>query len=213
MKRRPAGAALASVVAAAGLAALAGCGIQNSDVVEAGGAATVVVAPIPEERMVLFFLGPDGLPMPVVREVGPAGPEPTPTPDGPGDSAVPFEGFGPGYEVAADARTVRGLPTDKVLAALVAGPGPAEADVGITTALPTSGQAPRVEAIGTGVKGTVTEGRVALRLRAPFSVGSLSDAAVRQLVCTAAYAAHPAGAVEVSVAGADGTLPNTRCDD
>ncbi|MFE9135710.1 hypothetical protein [Streptomyces sp. NPDC007355] len=206
MRRRPAGAALL------GLLALAGCGIQKSDVVEAGGAATVVIQPIPEERMVLFFLGPEGLPMPVVREAGPRDLRPTPTPSGPGDTLVPYDGFGPEYEVAADALTVRGLPTDKVLAALLAGPGPDEAGVGITTALPRSARAPRVEAVGTGRKGTVVEGRVLLRLRAPFPVRKLSEAAVRQLVCTTAFAAHPAGVVEVSVIGLDGELPGTRCD-
>ncbi|OKJ69387.1 hypothetical protein [Streptomyces sp. CB02261] len=206
MRRRAAGAALL------GLLALAGCGIRKSDVVEAGGAATVVIHPIPEERMVLFFLGPEGLPMPVVREVGPREPQPTPTPGGPGDTLVPYDGFGPGYEVAADALTVRGLPTDKVLAALLAGPRPDEAGVGITTALPRSARAPHVEAVGTGRKGTVVEGRVLLRLRAPFPVRKLSEAAVRQLVCTTAFAAHPAGVVEVSVIGLDGELPGTRCD-
>ncbi|MFJ8659138.1 hypothetical protein [Streptomyces sp. NPDC093795] len=202
MRRRPACAALA-----AGLLALAGCGIQKSDVVEAGGAATVVIAPIPEERMVLFFLGPDGLPMPVVREGGPTGPEPTPTPGAEADTRVPHDEFGPGYEASAGDLGVRGLLTDKILAALVSGPRPTEADVGITTALPESDRMPHVETLG-----ATPEGSLLIRLRAPFPVTGLSEAAVRQLVCTAAYAVHPAGLAEVSVSGQDGLLPTARCD-
>ncbi|MER5306611.1 hypothetical protein ABT034_02260 [Streptomyces sp. NPDC002773] len=209
MRRRKACAALATgLLALAGLPALAGCGIQKSDVVEAGGAATVVIAPIPEDRMVLFFLGPDGLPMPVVREAGPAGPEPTPTAPGvQGDTRVPYDEFGPGYEASAGDLGVRGLLTDKILAALVSGPRPTEADVGITTALPESDRMPHVETLG-----ATAEGSLLIRLRAPFPVTGLSEAAVRQLVCTAAYAVHPAGLAEVSVSGEDGLLPAARCD-
>ncbi|MFJ7126749.1 hypothetical protein [Streptomyces sp. NPDC098101] len=200
--RRRAGAALLSLLA------LAGCGIQRTDVVEAGEAATVVVQPVPEERMVLYFLGPDGQSLPMVRDVGPhALPSPTRPADGAEADRVPYDGFGPGYEVSADDTRGGRVPTDKVLAALLAGPRPHEAATGVTTALPAGGgQAPLVEADPSGSAS-------ALRLRTPFPVRDLPAAAVRQLVCTAAHAEHPAARAPVTVTGPDGTLPAARCED
>ncbi len=46
---------------------LAGCGIRASEAVEAGGPAVVPVVPDRLERMLLFFVGPDGRPVPVAR--------------------------------------------------------------------------------------------------------------------------------------------------
>ncbi|MER5963268.1 hypothetical protein [Streptomyces sp. NPDC002057] len=196
-----------AAVALLALLALAGCGIQETDVVEAGGAATVIVQPIPEDRIVLYFLGPDGRSMPVARD--PRSPEGVPTSsDGSGADGVPFDGFGPDYEVSADDLRRSGAGTDKVLAMLLAGPRADEAAVGITTALPRAG-APRI----VPTDGATPVARRLLRLRAPFPVTSLSEAAVRQLVCTTAYASDPAGLVDVSVSGTDGTLPTARCDD
>ncbi|MFI9118560.1 hypothetical protein ACIGW0_03985 [Streptomyces bikiniensis] len=211
--RRRTGAAPLSLLA---LLALAGCGIQETDVVEAGGAATVVVQPVPEERMTLYFLGPDGGTMPMARDVGPHAPSPFPSPtrpaDGAGDDRIPYEGFGPGYEVSTGTPVHGRVPTDKVLAALLAGPTDEERATGATTALPgADGWTPRVEAAraGTDPAGSVP----ALRLRAPFPVRDLPEAAVRQLVCTAAHAEHPAGRSEVTLTGPDGSLPAARCDD
>ncbi|KOX30891.1 hypothetical protein ADL06_11445 [Streptomyces sp. NRRL F-6491] len=188
------------------LLALAGCGIQKSDVVEAGGAATVVVQPVPEERMVLYFLDPDGQSMPMARDTGPQAPFPTQPVGGPEADRVPYDGFGPGYETSADAPRGGRIPADKVLAALMAGPRPHEAAAGATTALPRGEDlAPHVEA---GPAGSDSA-----RLRAPFPVRGLPAAAVRQLVCTTAYAQHPAGRTEVTISGADGTLPAARCED
>lgn len=59
--------AAAAAWAAASLLLLAGCGIQASEVVEAGGPAVVPVAPDQEERILLFFTGPDGSSIPVAR--------------------------------------------------------------------------------------------------------------------------------------------------
>ncbi|MET9929935.1 MULTISPECIES: hypothetical protein [unclassified Streptomyces] len=186
------------------LAALTGCGIQETDVVEAGGAATVIVQPVPEERMTLYFLGPDDRLMPMVRDLG----RPEPATTHPIGDTVPYDGFGPGYEVSADTLRREPVTVDKTLAALLAGPRPEEAAAGATTALPGRGtRAPRVEAERSGPSAP------ALRLRAPFPVGNLPETAVRQLVCTAAYAHHPTGRAEVTVAGPDGTLPATRCED
>ncbi|WP_411073569.1 hypothetical protein [Streptomyces sp. cmx-4-7] len=197
-----------ATTAAAVLLALTGCGIQETDVVEAGGAATVIVQPVPEERMTLYFVGPEGRMMPMVRDLG--HPEPATTHSAtahPADDPVPYDEFGPEYEISAEALRRERLTVDKALAALLSGPRTEEAAVGATTALPGGGtRAPRVETDPGGPPDP------ALRLRAPFPVKGLPETAVRQLVCTAAYAEHPAGRAEVTVLGPDGTLPATRCE-
>ncbi|MFF1505800.1 hypothetical protein [Streptomyces sp. NPDC058326] len=193
------------------LVALSGCGIQETDVVEAGGAATVIVAPIPNDRIVLYFLGPDGRSMPVARDPQHPGPEATFPTDGSTADTATYEGFGPGYEISADdlKRSGAAVTTDKILAMLLAGPQRHEASAGITTDLPAlHGEGPHVVPVD-----ATTSARRTLRLRAPFPVRELSDAAVRQLVCTTAYADHPTGLADVSVTGPDGTLPTSRCDD
>ncbi|MFD3532268.1 hypothetical protein [Streptomyces sp. NPDC058664] len=189
------------------VAALSGCGIQETDVVEAGGAATVIVAPIPEERIVLYFLGPDGRSMPVSR--GSDVPEAVRTSPSDGSAAdrLPYEGFGPDYEMSAEELRRTRSATDKVLAMLLAGPRPDEASAGVTTALPKTVGGPHVVPVD-----TTASARRTLLLRAPFPVRELTGAAVRQLVCTTAYAEHPAGLVDVSVVGPDGPLPTTSCD-
>ncbi|MFB7454623.1 hypothetical protein [Streptomyces sp. NPDC056194] len=197
----------AAVVGLLGTVLLAACGIQQSDVVEAGGAATVAVAPAPEFRMVLYFLGPDGRPAPVVREVGPPVPDPTFAAGG-SEWAQDLKpgglGSGAGHGTAGARVT-----TDWVLAALVAGPAGADTAAGLTTDLPASAKPPHAEVL----KGLTPEGRHSVRLRLPFPAGDLSDAAVQQLVCTTAYAQDGGGRVDVSLVGPDGTLPATRCDD
>ncbi|MFF0554770.1 hypothetical protein [Streptomyces sp. NPDC004266] len=196
----------AAVAALLGTVALAACGIQESDVVEAGGAATVAVAPAPEFRMVLYFLGPDGRPVPVVRELGPPVPDPT-FASGGSESAEDRKAQGLGSGWARDKRGARAA-TDEVLAALLAGPAGADTAAGLTTGLPVSGKPPHAEATGT----LTPEGRRVVLLRSTFPVRGLSEAAVQQLVCTAAYAEDGGGMVDVSLAGVDGTLPTTRCD-
>ncbi|MFI2367414.1 hypothetical protein [Streptomyces sp. NPDC018833] len=64
-----AAAALAGLAAAMSLTA---CGIQESDVIEAGGPATLDVLPARDARMLLFFFSPDGMLMPVSRYTGKA---------------------------------------------------------------------------------------------------------------------------------------------
>ncbi|MFF0478998.1 hypothetical protein [Streptomyces sp. NPDC004284] len=190
---------------------LAACGIQESDVVEAGGAATVAVYPQPEFRMVLYFLGPDGQPVPVVRELGKPVPDPT-FAWGASEADAQHrksEGQGSGQQPYEVSGTV--VVTDKVMAALLAGPAAADTAAGLTTGLPAPGaswKTPLVEA----VEGLNPEGRRTIRLRPPFPVRSLSDAAVQQLVCTAVYAEDSGGKVDVSLVGTDGTLPTTRCE-
>ncbi|MEW1903448.1 hypothetical protein [Streptomyces sp. NPDC086147] len=197
MRRRAAAALLLPL-------ALAGCGIQETDVVEAGGAATVVVQPVPEDRMTLYFVGPDGRMMPMVRDMG----RPWPSTTSPAGDTVPYDGFGPEYEISAGAPRRERIGTDKVLAALMAGPRDPETAAGATTALPQGGKGtPRVEAEPGGPSAP------ARRLRVPFPVKGLPEAAVRQLVCTTAFAEDPAGRTEVTVTGPDGSLPAARCED
>ncbi|MFF5917350.1 hypothetical protein ACFY8C_03245 [Streptomyces flavochromogenes] len=218
-RRRAGGAARRRRAAAVALLALltppalAGCGIQKSDVVEAGGAATLhVAAPLLDERIVLYFVGPDGRSMPVTRDIGRPIPETT-SPTGGSGERVPTDVFGPGYEISRDDLSRGGIVTDKILAMLLAGPGENERAAGITTALP------KAEGDGATMlqdsKGNASTGNPARRLiwvRTPFPVKRLSEAGVRQLVCTTAYAEDPAGLVEVSLSGPDGILPTARCD-
>ncbi|MEU2544567.1 hypothetical protein ABZ618_03845 [Streptomyces roseolus] len=200
MRRRP---ALCALLAALPLAA--GCGIQGSDVVEAGGAPTVVVQPIPESRMLLYFLGPDGAPMPVSRDTDitfvPL-PERTLPEGGSGEDDAASAGVGPGSETEEEPPYGSSPATMKVLAALLAGPGGAEVRAGITTELPESGEPIRVESELAG----------GVRLRTPFAARELSRGAVVQLVCTAAHAVDRSGTVPVTVEGPDGVLPATTCE-
>ncbi|MFE6714676.1 hypothetical protein [Streptomyces sp. NPDC057695] len=193
-RRRMAAALLALLLPAA----VAGCGIQKSDVVEAGGAATVKAQPPPGDRVVLYFVDADGRSMPVARGLGVPGP---------GDGS-PTDFFGPDYEISRDA-----MATDKILAMLVAGPRPYEVAAGITTDLPAADAgSPTVLQDSTGDPATGTRTRRLVWVRTPFPVKKLSEAGVHQLVCTTAYAEDDAGLVDVSLSGPDGILPTARCD-
>ncbi|MFH9955204.1 hypothetical protein ACH4OX_13385 [Streptomyces roseolus] len=201
MRRRTA--LCAALLAALPLAV--GCGIQGSDVVEAGGAPTVVVQPVPESRMLLYFLGPHGEPMPVSRDTDltfvPL-PERTRPEGGSGEDDAASAGAGPRFESGDKPPYGSSPATVKVLAALLAGPGGAESQAGITTELPESGELIRVESEPAG----------GIRLRTPFAARELSRGAVVQLVCTAAYAVDRSGTAPVTVEGPDGALPATTCE-
>ncbi|MEU0399758.1 hypothetical protein ABZ318_05840 [Streptomyces sp. NPDC006197] len=188
-----------------GTVALAACGIQGTDVVEAGGAATVAVAPAPEFRMVLYFLGPDGRPVPVVRELGPPVPETTFS-SGDSESTEDRKAREPDSGWARAPRGTR-VAAAQALAALLAGPSGVDAAAGLTTDLPASSKPPFVEEL----EHPTPEGRRVVRLLSPFPVKGLSEAAVQQLVCTTAYAEDGGGMVDVSLVGVDGTLPAIRC--
>ncbi|OIJ98564.1 hypothetical protein [Streptomyces colonosanans] len=172
------GRAVAACVTAAAL--LTGCGVQQTDVIEAGGPATIGVFPAPENRMVLFFLSPQGRPTPVMRRVGT-------NLDPKGGADYPPAGAGP-------------VDRGKVVAALFAGPWANEREAGLHTELPPQLNGP------VGI--TATSGKLILRL--PLAVRPLKAAAVRQVVCTVAFAGGDGGA-EVTIMGPDGTLPAAHC--
>ena len=171
--RRPStalGRAVAACVTSAAL--LTGCGVQQTDVIEAGGPATVNVFPAPEWRIVLFFLSAQGRLTPVTRQVGRDG------------------------DPSMDVKQVDSV---KVLFMLFDGPRATEREAGLHTDLP------RLKGPG-WMK--ATSGKRMIRL--PLAVRPLSATAVRQVVCTAAFAGGDGGA-EVTIIGQDGALPPAHC--
>ncbi|MER7379903.1 hypothetical protein [Streptomyces lanatus] len=115
--RRLRSTALALVVpVAAMLPLLGGCGIPETDVIEAGGPASVQAFFNRDSDMLLFFRAPDGGMSPVIR-----------TPDrDPGATAGP-------------------IPTEKIIQALLDGPRDEDRAAGLTTALPAPGTGPTIE--------------------------------------------------------------------
>ncbi|MCX5204237.1 hypothetical protein OG897_22645 [Streptomyces sp. NBC_00237] len=131
MRQRP---AHRWALAAAGpLAALllAGCGIRETDVIEAGGPATVGYIANPDIDSLLFFRLPHGDVVPVVRTLG------------------SYEGVG---------HEPRRPTPEKVMAALLSGPLAEEKAAGLSSALPpvTAGGARLLEPLEAPVPGEVT---------------------------------------------------------
>ena len=180
----------AAVVAAVGVPLVGGCGIQDSDVIEAGGPATVEAFLNRDADMLLFFRSPDGGVSAVIREVKPSA------------------GFGDEYiEPGALERDPSGpagpAPTEEVVLALLAGPGEADRAAGLTTALPAvrEKEAVRVE--------VSSDGGVTARL--PLAVQGLDATAVRQLTCTIAYNQAKDGRGVVTLRGQDGAERSGSC--
>lgn len=177
MRRRIRAAALAALLA------LTGCGIQETDVIEAGGPATLDVLPAREHRMMAFFLSPDGLLVPSPRALdtgvwnGTVGPQPDTAPEPPS--------------------------TVKTVAALLAGPNAAETRAGLSNA-------PSLPGPSTVAETEVSGGTVRLTLDTPLA--PLTRTARQQLVCTTAYAESDNGGVPVVLVGTDGARPAEKCD-
>ncbi|WP_151771119.1 hypothetical protein [Streptomyces abyssomicinicus] len=174
--------------AAAALAALlpfTACGIQETDVIGAGGGATVDVLPARQIRMLLFFLSPDGRLMPSPRTVGGGG------------------GFDDGRQAPESAVETAPPSVEKTVAALLGGPTPQERRAGMDNEPSLPGPRTRVDV-------AVSGGGVELGLAAPLD--GLTERAARQLVCTVAYAESAAGGVPVTLRGTDGTRAPARCD-
>ncbi|NEB37743.1 hypothetical protein [Streptomyces sp. SID14515] len=182
---RRAGGLAALLVLAGG--PLVGCGIQQTDVIEAGRPVVADLLPPREGRVLLFFFSPDEELLPVPRIVE----EPWQKASaGAAGSAATDEGTGESSPLAA-------------VTALLAGPDKAERRAGLRNA-------PTLPRAATAADRVVVDGStVEVELRLP--VTRLAAPARDQLVCTAAYAAHTKGAVSVSLVGQDGRLAPADC--
>lgn len=186
---------------------LGGCGIQETDVIEAGSPAVGDLLPPREGRLLLFFFSPDDELLPVPRTVaspwldGTAG---SVRPDG--STARPEGSRGrDGLAGTPDAYdgTSAALSPLAAVTALLAGPDRAERRAGFRNAPSLARAASTADRVVTG--GLTVE--VELRLR----VTRLTSPARDQLVCTAAYAADAQGAVSVRLVGQDAHLAPARC--
>ncbi|MGW7362728.1 GerMN domain-containing protein [Streptomyces sp. NPDC054841] len=174
MRRLPT--AVAALAASAALL-LTGCGIQETDVIEAGGPATIEVFPGNERRMLLFFRSPEGELLPVSRE-----------PDG------LFE------DARSDPKSMA-----RTLAALFRGPTENERAAGLTTGLP-------VLPTGSALReaGPAADGGVEVTLS--IALDELDETALRQLICTIAYAEEADARILVHLRGTDSALEPAQCD-
>ncbi|WP_128381741.1 hypothetical protein [Streptomyces cavernae] len=180
-------AAAVAVVAAVPL--LGGCGIQETDVIEAGGPASVQAFLNREYDILLFFRSPDGGLAPVIRT--------------PASSSV-FDGYveeGSGDQNPGE--TAGRVPTEKVVLALLGGPQEEDLAVGLGTSLPAAHPGGTVEVERS------PGGRVTTRL--PFALGGLDSTALRQLTCTIAYSQDADGQVVVELRGQDGVSRSGTC--
>ncbi|MFE7412769.1 hypothetical protein [Streptomyces laurentii] len=178
----------------------AASGIQKSDVVEAGGAATVTVQPTAGTRLLLFFVGRDGRLLPVARGLPGSVVDGT-GPGGGGGSATPRTA------PPADPSGGKPIPADKLLPVLMEGPNEQERAAGLTTHLDMDGKALFFAGPLPG-----PDGAPVLSVRFDTTVLDLDPLAVRQVVCTMAYSVDPGAAVSVTLVGTDGALPATRCE-
>ncbi|MES5823306.1 hypothetical protein [Streptomyces sp. RG80] len=179
-----------SLAVAAAVPLLGGCGIQESDVIEAGGPASVQAFLNREYDMLLFFRSPDGGLSPVIRTTGPSA------------------GLGGEYEVSGSGDQNAGdpegpVPTEKVVLALLNGPGELDRAAGLSTALPGIGRGGSVAVEPT------SDGRVTARV--PLALGELDSTALRQLTCTIAYSQDPDGQVVVELRGQDSVTRSDTC--
>ncbi|MGW7430457.1 hypothetical protein ACWGIN_12995 [Streptomyces sp. NPDC054861] len=183
----------------AGVLALTGCGIQQSDVVEAGGPATIAVAPGEGNRMLLFYVDADGRLTPAARSLPPL--------------------FGDDYRLAQGQVPPTyprgmGVAARPALSALLRGPTAAERGAGLSTRLPQPGRKWTDDKRGPLVNVEPGEdGEPTLRVSVDFPLGDLDGTAARQLVCTAAYAEETDGRIPVVLSGPGSTRPAERCDD
>src|SRR3954451_2868929 len=102
---------------------LGGCGIQPTDVIDAGGPPSFQACLNRDYDMLLFFRSPDGGVVPGIR------------------TASPSYSFGDGYTDPGSGQNLANLPgparTEKVVQELLTGPGTKDRTAGLSTALPT----------------------------------------------------------------------------
>ncbi|WP_151476929.1 hypothetical protein [Streptomyces albicerus] len=182
---------LAAAIAAAAVPLLAGCGIQETDVIEAGGPASFQAFLNRDYDMLLFFRSPDGGLSPVIRTTEPSA--------GLGDGYD--ESSGSGDENPGD--TEGPVPTEKVVLALLGGPGKEDRAAGLATSLPAARPGGTVEVERS------SGDRVTTRL--PLALEGLDSTALRQLTCTIAYSQDADGQVVVELTGQDGVSRSGTC--
>ncbi|MET9730609.1 hypothetical protein ABZZ79_08095 [Streptomyces sp. NPDC006458] len=171
---------------------LGGCGIQGTDVIEAGAPASVQAFVDRDSDMLLFFRAPDGGLNPVIRTTG---------------STVAFGPEG-GLQSGAGSQDSDGtadgpVPTEKVIFALLRGPGEEDRAAGLGTSLPASAPEGTIR-IGVSHDGTVTVGL-------PIAVRGLDGTALRQLICTIAYSEDVGSRGTVRLDGLDGVSRSGTC--
>ncbi|MFD7746358.1 hypothetical protein ACFV2V_00100 [Streptomyces sp. NPDC059698] len=183
MRRRTVRAARIAALLVLAHGPLTGCGIQETEVVEAGSPAFGDLLPPRETRLLLFFHAPDGdlLPVPRVVDV------PWHSGGSPSDGEEEDPALSPRAAVTAQ----------------LAGPNKEERRAGLRNA----SSLPRA---ASAVGRVVTRGPT-VEVGLNTDVRALTAPARAQLLCTAAYAAHPQGAPSVTLVGRDGRLPPADC--
>lgn len=188
-RRRAAPVAVALAFAAA-VPLLGGCGIQETDVIEAGGPASFQAFLDRDYDMLLFFRSPDGGLSAVIRTTEP-----------PAEFGAGYAESGSGERNPGD--TAGPVPTEKVVMALLAGPREEDRAAGLSTSLPAARPG------GTAEVEPAPGGRVTARL--PLDLKGLDNTALRQLTCTIAYSQDADGQVVVELTGQDGASRSGTC--
>lgn len=183
MRRRAAAAAVALVL---GAPLLGGCGIPETDVIEAGGPATVQAFLTHSTDVLLFFRSPDGGVRPVIRTI-----------------KVSTVTVGAGSADESSGTPSAPMPTEKLVMMLLAGPREEDRAAGLDTALPAAlpGVPVRI--------GRPTAGRATARM--PLALDALAATALRQLTCTIAYSLDADGRTVVELTGQDGATTSGTC--
>ncbi|GAA4064485.1 hypothetical protein [Streptomyces shaanxiensis] len=188
-RRRAAPVAVALAFAAA-VPLLGGCGIQETDVIEAGGPASFQAFLDRDYDMLLFFRSPDGGLSAVIRTTEP-----------PAEFGDAYAQSGSGDQNSSD--PAGPVPTEKVVLALLAGPRKEDRAAGLSTSLPAARPGGTVEV------DLSPDGKVTTRL--PLALEGLSSTALRQLTCTIAYSQDADGQVTVELTGQDGASRSGTC--
>ncbi|MFD3919448.1 hypothetical protein [Streptomyces sp. NPDC058595] len=174
--------ALLSGAALLGALLVTGCDIQSTDAIDAGDPATIQVFPGAGGDRALIFFRSEGALMPVARP-------------------VPYEEF---VDPSAPEPPVIDPSTGiKSLSALFAGPLPDERAAGLTDGLP--------ELLDNGLQVDGSEGAQTV-VTLPVALSRLDDLAIRQVICTVAFARDAEGRGPVLLRGTDGALEAAVCD-
>ncbi|MGC0372784.1 hypothetical protein [Streptomyces sp. SAI-229] len=190
MRRARTGLGTRAVAVVSGVLLLGGCGIRETDVIEAGGPASVQAFVDRDHDMLLFFHSRDGGISPVVRSAGSTSeyaPESGTVayPDPAGTSAVPVS-------------------AGRVILALLGGPGEQDRAAGLSTSLP-----PAPGSVGLQVE--VSPGGEEVTAGLPIALDGLGRTALRQLFCTIAYSQGGDGLATVRLTGKDGVPASGTC--